>query len=212
MNGSSYSARLLAGLTPDVFRGWQRASRDPRIDGAIRAIHAAIEETVARERPVCTASARCCHFARTGHALFVTGLEAAWTLDRIAPEWMPTDERLGDAEAAGSCPLLSDAGPARPVGACGVHAVRPSGCRVYFCDPTRSAMVTELAQHAADAVRSLHDRFGVPYMYAEWLTLLRGFVGSGMDLMPTRPEPGLEASGRGCVDAVPLTISPARGG
>ncbi|MEM8757024.1 MAG: hypothetical protein AAGF47_04495 [Planctomycetota bacterium] len=171
-------------VDPGTLERWLTLSRSPAIDRAIRALHTEIAERVAGARPVCTASARCCHFERVGHDLFVTGLEAAWTLDRI-----PSDRAICvvDVEASrsrGDCPFLVGVGP---VGACGVHPARPAGCRVYFCDPTRERFVQDLAEHAAVRVRELHGEFDVPYLYAEWRGLLMAFARAGVAAAPGSP-------------------------
>jgi hypothetical protein len=171
-------------IEADVLRRWLELSRAPQVDGALAALHDRVATRVAASRPVCTASARCCDFARAGHDLFVTGLEAAWTLDRIPAARALTARDIASAEARGVCPfLVYDGG----IGRCGVHPARPAGCRVYFCDPTRAGFVGELAESAASEVRALHDRFGVPYVYAEWRWLLGRFAAEGIAAAPSRP-------------------------
>ena len=173
-------------IHPPTLARWLEMSRTPEIDAAIRAVHTSIAERVAEARPVCTASARCCDFARTGHDLFVTGLEAAWTLDRIPADRAIGGDGVRDARARGDCPFLARAGG---LSACGVHPARPAGCRVYFCDPTRTGFVEQLAEYAAREIRAVHDRFGVPYVYAEWRHLLGAFLDAGEAVAPTRPLP-----------------------
>lgn len=171
-------------IEADVLRRWLELSRAPQIDGALTALHEWIASRVAESRPVCTASARCCDFVRTGHDLFVTGLEAAWTLDRIPLARAVSARDIASAQGRGVCPFLVYEGG---IGRCGVHPSRPAGCRVYFCDPTRSDFVGRLAEDAAAEVRALHDRFGVSYVYAEWRWLLGRFAEGGVALSPARP-------------------------
>ncbi len=168
----------------DTLRAWLALSRRPDIDAALRSAHALVAERVAASRPVCTASGRCCDFGRAGHDLFVTGLEVAWTLDRIPAARSITAGDVDAATARGDCPFLVADGS---VGRCGVHPARPMGCRVYFCDPTRERFVQDLAERGATLVRALHDRFGVPYVYAEWRALLRCFAESGIAARPSQP-------------------------
>ena len=168
----------------DVLRQWVAIARRADVDEMIRGAHDASVRDVRASRPVCTASGRCCDFARTGHDLFVTGLEVAWTLDRI-----PTDRAIGGgdidtAESRGDCPFLIADGS---ISRCGVHPARPMGCRVYFCDPTREQFVQDLAERGASLVREMHDRFGIPYVYAEWRALLRCFIDAGILSAPSMP-------------------------
>src|SRR6185436_5592707 len=70
----------------------------------------------------CQASGRCCHFAATGHSLFVTGLEAA-EMNRAG---RVPDQALA---AADTCPFLDGQ-------LCGIREHRALGCRIYYCDRT----------------------------------------------------------------------------
>ncbi len=51
---------------------------------------------------------------------------------------------------------------------CGVHALRPLGCRMYFCDPTSTEWQNDLYERLHAELRRLHDETGVPYRYVEW--------------------------------------------
>ncbi|MEO0630193.1 MAG: hypothetical protein AAFY46_05635, partial [Planctomycetota bacterium] len=53
--------------------------------------------------------------------------------------------------------------------------------------PTRERFVQDLAERGASLVREMHDRFDVPYVYAEWRALLRCFAAAGIATSPTRP-------------------------
>ena len=53
-------------------------------------------------------------------------------------------------------------------GLCAAHEARPFGCRVYFCDPASTDWQHDQYERFHAAIRELHERFGVPYWYAEW--------------------------------------------
>jgi Fe-S-cluster containining protein len=53
-------------------------------------------------------------------------------------------------------------------GLCGVHAVRPLGCRTFYCDPTSTEWQNALYERHHAELRTLHDVLGVPYRYVEW--------------------------------------------
>jgi Fe-S-cluster containining protein len=68
------------------------------------------------------------------------------------------------------CPFL-----ARNV--CTVHAIKPLGCRVYFCDRSAQQWQENLSESALADIRTIHDRFAIPYRYAEWRELLAHLAG-----------------------------------
>lgn len=142
---------------------WLRAALDPSIARDLEQIYAATADEIARRGPACWASGRCCNFERTGHLLYVTGLEAAYTVARL-----PRPLAAGAVDAAresGNCPLQSGH-------LCGVHTIRPLGCRVYFCDRSAQEWQQALYERQLAKTRELHDRRAVEYRYAEWRELL----------------------------------------
>lgn len=167
----------------DTLRQWLLLAERSDVDEALRDAHETIAGAARASNPVCTASGRCCDFGRVGHDLFVTGLEVAWTLDRIPAARAIGVGDVSTAEARGDCPFLVADGSIKR---CGVHPARPMGCRVYFCDPTRERFVQDLAERGASLVRELHDLLSIPYVYAEWRVLLRCFAEAGIATTPTR--------------------------
>lgn len=139
---------------------------DPRVTTVLHDIFRESTEVVRRERPLCLASGRCCRFEAHGHRLYVTGLEAAWFVRelRLREDRVITIPEIDEARTRGDCPLLVD-------GLCTVHAIRPFGCRGYFCDPrARWQETTYERWHAR--VRGLHEELEVPYAYGEWREML----------------------------------------
>ena len=144
-------------------REWLHAAAHPAIVQDLERIFSATAEEISRRGPACWASGRCCNFERTGHLLYVTGLEAAYAVLRL-PSPLST-ESVEAARAAGNCPLQSGH-------LCGVHLIRPLGCRVYFCDRSAQEWQQGLYERQLAELRGLHDRHGVEYRYAEWRNLL----------------------------------------
>lgn len=164
----------------ELCEAWLARARDAEVGRAVAEIHEWIAREIEDQRPVCTASGRCCRFERFGHRLYVTGLEAALTLDTIPAERALHAGDLERALAEGVCPFALGA-------LCGVHPARPAGCRVYFCDSSAQLWVNGLAERASDMVKSVHDRFGIEYRYGEWRAMLGLFQRSGVALTPSRP-------------------------
>ncbi|MEM9064810.1 MAG: YkgJ family cysteine cluster protein [Planctomycetota bacterium] len=143
-------------------RAWIDAARDPEVSASLEAIYCMIADQVEARGPACWASGRCCNFKKTGHLLYVTGLEAAWTVSRSRS---PSVDEIAEAHALGGCPFQDR-------NLCGVHPHRPLGCRVYFCDRSAQRWQHALTERTLDALRRLHERRSLPYAYGEWRSLL----------------------------------------
>jgi Fe-S-cluster containining protein len=146
---------------------WLAAARDEAIALELEAVYQVVADQVEARRPLCVASGRCCHFEQHGHRLYVTGLEAAYTLTRLGRG--VTAAEIGAARARGDCPLLVDE-------LCTAHTIKPLGCRVYYCDPTAQEWQKELSERALEMIRRLHERRGIEYRYGEWRGMLELFA------------------------------------
>jgi len=142
---------------------WLRAATDPRVATELDAIYAMLADQIAARAPACWASGRCCNFDAAGHRLYVTGLEAAYTLARLDSPLAAS--AIDAAVACGGCPFQS-------ANLCGVHTIKPMGCRVYFCDESAQQWQHDLSERALAMIRALHDRHAIEYVYAEWRSLL----------------------------------------
>lgn len=150
---------------------WLEAVASPVVVAELEEIYGFIRREVEARGPACWASGRCCSFERAGHRLYTTGLEAAYTVTRLEPERRFGQEEINAAITVGGCPFQEK-------NLCSVHAIRPLGCRVYFCDRSVQDWQRELTERAMGPMRELHDRHGIPYVYAEWRALLGQIVAS----------------------------------
>jgi Fe-S-cluster containining protein len=156
-------------IDPDMARRWLDAARDPAVVGELRGVFGWIAREVEARGPACWASGRCCNFERSGHLLYVTGLEAAYALVH-AP---PADTNQGPrslsltqlARARGGCPFQSG-------NLCSIHTVKPSACRIYFCDRGAREWQQTLSESVQARLRDMHDAGGIPYFYGEWRVVL----------------------------------------
>ncbi|MGH7132367.1 MAG: hypothetical protein ACREJO_10530 [Phycisphaerales bacterium] len=160
---------LNVNIDPDDARAWLAAAQRPDITDALEAVYLATADAIEARGPACWASGRCCNFAATGHLLFVTGLEAAYCLTRLPREQALTRATLDDALARGGCPFQIE-------NLCGVHAIKPLGCRVYFCDHSAQLWQNELSERMLEQIRSIHARHALPYLYGEWRGVLGGLL------------------------------------
>ena len=170
-----------AGMSEDseCWRVWHQAAIIEPVHGAIAAIYADLDREIAARSPTCWISGRCCHFEAFGHRLYVTGLEIAWFLAKLD---VAGGGAAGVSSAAPSqrsnaeSPLLNWQTRLQPAGLCpfqvsklcGVHAVRPLGCRIFFCQEGTDVWQHELYEQFLSRLRRLHDEQGLPYQYMEW--------------------------------------------
>ncbi|MCC6228043.1 MAG: YkgJ family cysteine cluster protein [Phycisphaerales bacterium] len=139
-------------------------------DGVVRtleSIYARAASEIASRGPACWASGRCCNFERTGHRLYVTGLEAAYAITRASQSVTRAD--IDTAHARGGCPFQAH-------NLCGIHAIKPLGCRVYFCDRASQSWQQDLSERLLADIRALHASHAVEYRYGEWRAMLSMFA------------------------------------
>lgn len=177
---------------------WLRAAAAGVVAQELEGIYARCAEAIAARGPACWASGRCCNFEAAGHLLYVTGLEAAYTVARLdAAVWMGVD---GDGQATaitiGGGARVEGGGVAGVVGLspaaarkllaaigggcvfqranlCGVHGIKPLGCRIYFCDRSAQDWQQGVHEMLITELRRLHERHGIAYRYGEWRSMLR---------------------------------------
>ena len=66
---------------------------------------------------------------------------------------------------------------------CGVHAIRPFGCRMFFCDPTSTDWQNDAYERFHGQLKQLHQTLGVPYFYVEWRQALRAMGWATPDVL-----------------------------
>ena len=173
----------------------ERAVARPEVAGAVGAVYAKLQEEIDQRRPVCTASGRCCRFEEYGHRLYVTTIELA-AFARGLGEW-PVVSGQWPKKCTTSLPVLSSSfllttdhrplatSPGCPFqieGLCGVHPIRPFGCRVFFCDETATDWQQDAYERHHARLKRLHEELGVPYFYLEWRQALRALGMAGPEV------------------------------
>ncbi len=147
---------------------WLAAARDPGVAGELDAIYNQVSRSITERGPACWASGRCCNFEKTGHRLYVTGLEAAFTVARL--DGIKLDAAaIEEARTRGGCPF-------QVANLCGVHTIKPLGCRVYFCDRSAQIWQQDLSERALTEIKALHTRRSIEYRYGEWRGMLEMFT------------------------------------
>ena len=142
-------------------------------------LYAKLARDLAQLGVACRGCGRCCHFDEVDHTLFASALEIAFFRARVRED--------GIAPAAevrpGRCPFQEN-------GRCRAHAMRPLGCRVYFClegplpgapqasappSPAREEHARALERLSAEAhgeLKRIHERHGLPWRYGPFLAAL----------------------------------------
>ena len=116
-----------------------------------------LERDIAHAAPRCETRGLCCDFRKSEHRLYASAVEVAFVLEN-RPDVVQDDQHL--------CPFFSD-------GLCRARAVRPLGCRLYFCDPGYAPAMEELSERYHTRLKALVDRSGGPWDYAPFVDAVR---------------------------------------
>jgi Fe-S-cluster containining protein len=156
------------------------AAGRPDVREAVGRVYADLQREIDERRPVCVVSGRCCRFEEFGHRLYVTTLELAVFSHGLAT----TPARREPWDGTG-CPFQE-----RKL--CGVHAIRPFGCRMFFCDATSTDWQNQAYERFHARLKALHEELGVPYRYVEWRAALKmlGIAGGRTGVDGRTPAPG----------------------
>ena len=126
---------------------------------AVDVVYRAVQGEIDARRPACAVSGRCCRFEEYGHRLYVTTLELAAFVAALG-------ERSDGAWDGTGCPYQRSK-------LCTVHAIRPFGCRMFFCDATSTQWQNDAYERFHARLKALHAELNVPYFYVEWRAALR---------------------------------------
>jgi Fe-S-cluster containining protein len=161
---------------PELWRSWQAAAGRSEVDQQLRELFKKLDGAVAARGPTCWTSGNCCRFDSYGHQLFVTGLELVWFLNQPVVLSQLDHSRTGQQAALSDNPLaiLSQPGPggACPFqidNLCSTHAVRPLGCRVFFCQQGTQDWQQDLYEQFLNRLRDLHTQHDIAYHYFDWM-------------------------------------------
>jgi Fe-S-cluster containining protein len=145
-------------MNPTFAESVRYASTLPEVHTAIRALYQSLQSQIDIRRPLCQTSGRCCRFDEFGHRLYVTTAEMATFLQDIPPTPKAPSNPLA---VLPSCRYQLD-------GLCSVHAIRPFGCRIFFCDASSTDWQHEQYEIFHNRLKLLHQDFRIEYFYIEW--------------------------------------------
>jgi Fe-S-cluster containining protein len=157
----------------------EAAAGRPEVGAAVRSVYDAVGAEIDRRRPACAVSGRCCRFEEYGHRLYVTTLELAAFLrckndrETVQDEATPATSLSSFILQPAALAWDGTGCPFQRAKLCSVHAIRPFGCRMYFCDPTSTDWQNDAYERYHGRLKHLHEALGVPYFYVEWRQALR---------------------------------------
>ncbi|HYG74612.1 MAG TPA: hypothetical protein VEK08_06370 [Planctomycetota bacterium] len=117
----------------------------------LQALYGRMSAALEPFRRHCTGRGICCNFAKAGHMLYVSDLEAA---EMARSGGTPDMAQARD----GSCPYLKEK-------LCSIRDHRAIGCRLYYCDKTYETERNALYESYMKEVRAIEVRYGVAYSY-----------------------------------------------
>lgn len=145
----------------DLLDAVREASLQNEVTLAIGRIYGQITDRLRSIAPRCERSGRCCQFEEFGHRLYVTTAELAAFVAQAKLRKELTE--YSARPDGGACRYQLGK-------LCQAHEIRPMGCRIFFCDPTKDQQLNELYEQMHRQLKDLHDRLRIPYYYIEWRT------------------------------------------
>jgi len=117
----------------------------------LKEIYVRLDAELQPLRRFCTSRGICCDFAKVGHMLYATGLEAAYMArSGVAPS--------AENSENGKCPYLNGS-------LCGIRDNRAIGCRLYYCDKTYEDNRNALYERHLKQVRDIEVKYGLDHTY-----------------------------------------------
>ncbi len=142
----------------------------PEVRVRVERIYSDLAAEIEERKPLCVLSGRCCHFEEFGHRLYVTTAELATFLHGF-------ETHAKSAQLAKSIKNWNGTGcPFQIAKMCGVHGIRPFGCRIYFCDQTSTEWQNQAYEIFHARLKKLHEELAIPYFYTEWRTALQSLA------------------------------------
>lgn len=155
------------------WEAWRSACRQDEVAQTLRQLYADLDRAVADYGPTCWSSGKCCKFESYGHRLYVTGLEIAFFRQSLADTGSEVEPGASEAHPSGRHVTLAqlpgaDACRYQQDGKCTVHAIRPLGCRIFFCQEGTDDWQQQTYEAFQREVVALHESHAIPYHYMEW--------------------------------------------
>ena len=146
-----------------------RCRTDRRFLAELRRLYEDVDRRQSATGANCLGGGGCCKFDVAGHRLYLTAGELAFLTQAPPPrerQAAPTSITSAPEHACDSRkPELRC--PYQRRGRCAAHDRRPLGCRAYFCRAAAHGPGPAIYEEFHRKLAALHERFGLPYLYAE---------------------------------------------
>lgn len=139
-----------------------RCAGDSTFLASVAELYDELAAEIAAHHPICTNRGACCRFGEFGHRLFVTPVELAYF--------------MGTSEGSIRRPETDQECPYQRGGLCTAREGRPTGCRIFFCEPRSGPWQPPMTERTLRRLKNLHDRFDLPYLYLDWMRALEGLA------------------------------------
>ncbi|HUU93248.1 MAG TPA: hypothetical protein VM238_18795 [Phycisphaerae bacterium] len=130
----------------------------PDDQAALADVYARLESALGPAADTCRACGTCCRFKEGGIVLFASALEMANLVAALGMPRTGTFAAEGPVNSAWCCPFQEG-------NRCTARAVRPLGCRTYFCDPDAGPKGRGLHADALDEIRCIARAGAYPWWY-----------------------------------------------
>jgi Fe-S-cluster containining protein len=113
------------------------------------------------QQNLCCACGKCCNFTAFDHRLFVTPPELIYLAAGL-------NEKQLMKMSNGTCPY-------NKVGRCTIYNYRFAGCRIFSCKADKDFQ-SALSESTLSKLKSICERFNIPYTYSDLKTALASFT------------------------------------
>lgn len=113
----------------------------------LKQIYALVDQEIQHTDVCCKCCGQCCDFDHNGLRLYIYHIERLWIMQNLQGNSLC----LKQGRCSAQNQLL-----------CGIHEIRPLGCRTQFCSTT----LQDIYEKYATKIKALEKKFGIPYCYS----------------------------------------------
>lgn len=143
---------------------------------AVEGVYAEIDEFLAGRSPTCRACGTCCRFGEYGHLLFVTSIELVYVVAGLLGAGRVSEAVADRLQGLRRQELDGGACPFQDGGRCTIRPIRPSGCRLFYCDWRKDEEFGRMYERVHGRLARASETITPPYVYVEWAAAARAML------------------------------------